>query len=445
MVDITWRDWFEIPPSLLLPPPFSLAVPAAVDAFCELYRAFPDEVDVAVSNIPGSGSGTGSYLLPRLCPPPPGQNPPVAVPPFEGGQCCGSYDVTVVATIEGVTSTLIYENVPGRIRGLRYTPGEAVPNTFTGNWTLIVGGDCPGVQVDELFVVGGTNMSTRPSAAITAIALVSGGADDCGNPAPSYPPQSPTPDDFEIDIDIEIGGDNYNYPIEILPPNPSPDYPYRPEINIQVGDDFIINITGEGFNIGFPATNPNNPQPDRPDPRPEDRIPPPVAPPPLFPPFPEPGSGGGGDPGNGNCPDVNLRPVLDAIARLDADVDIIGDNVELLLDCDRCSPPTPEECVKRLIGTGQGARFQLGDRVAWVGVEVTTKPSNSKGYFAVDSPDVVFAGWHTFGSTTAEGVRTPIQYDLNIYPVVAKATSFSFGLQTGYQANYYVYEVPEDS
>jgi len=439
MADITFREWFEVPPSLLLPPGLAQLVPPAIDQICNMHYTAPSETAAALglTDLP---SPTSSYLLPRLCPNPPPTQPQPGTPQ-PSGQGCISYDITV-SGVDGRGSpyTLNYR-LPGKIGGIVWVEGVGAPDRFSGGFELLHSRDCPGRTPGKVALVGGQNMPQMPTARITAMVPVGGGTDPGGTVPAPYPPAPQPPQFFRPNITVNIGGQNVNFPITFAPTSPSPNYPTRPQINFNIGNQISVNITGDGFTFGNPAS------PTRPPGQPGNPIPPggrlPALPaPPLIDPPPGTGSGGGGTPTV--CPDVNLQPVLDAIAVLKLEVDEVEEDVKLLLDCDRCDRPPASLCSKRLIGTGSSAVFQLGERAVWVGVEVTQRPTNWKGYLVDNSPDVLICGWHEFGSAIAQGVRTPIQYEKNIYPVLEGAEKFSFGLQSGHIANYYVYDKPDE-
>lgn len=434
MADISFRDWFELPPSLLLPPPFSLVVPPAIDAVCDLYRRFPEEMDVIVSNIPGAPSGTGGYVLNRLCPLPPGQPPPPMRPPFSGGQCCELYDVTTSLDFGDGASVSTFTLLPGKIRGLEWRDQTIAPNLFTGQWVLMYGGDCPGTVPAELSIGGGQNMSSVPICRILSVVKSDGSPDTCGSPPPRFEPGNPSPDDFDIDIDVDIGGDNYNFPITISPPNPDTNYPFRPNININIGDNITVNVGGDGLTIGFNPSPPEDRQPQPPNPIPPGDRPPPVYPPPLFPPAPP------GDVGTpGDCPDVNLVPVLNAIADVDADLALVAADVKELLDCDRCEKPQPGLCRKALLGSGQSGDYVVGGDCEWVGIEISVVPENAKSQWGVDAPDVYYAGWYSVGDAESLGDRHPVAYLENVYEIAAGLSRFAYTLQSGYSASCYAY------
>lgn len=436
MADIPFDDFFEPPfPTT----PIGEIVTPVVGAFCEFSAAHPWIL-----------SGTGRFLRDRYCPPP---APPLPPPPDPtvGGQCCELYRVrTSVRFDDPVAPTIsdnVFENLSGKIRIINDRV-ETSPGLFQVTIAISTGTDCPGATPTILSVAGGQNVSENDVVLLSyQIEKMDGSRDNCGGGLfPVTPPPSPVPPVFDFDINIPVGGVNVSVPVTIPIIQPDIDINIRPEINIQL-PDLNINLTWDGINLSFPIGGnnpdgsppriPNIPDNELPD---GDRRPPVVPPRAPNQPYPP-----GSRPPTVNCPNLDLTPVIVRVDNLQEDVDqllIIGD---LLLDCDRCKRKNPEDCDRDFGGSAQGAKEEIPDGAQWVELSITGRPENAKGYLSVGSADVLFAGWHSFGSEECEGVRTPVQYERNIYPVPDGASSFSFGLQTGFIASYYFYIPPDDT
>lgn len=433
--------WAAIPPLIARGFAAAAAADAIRDEFCQLYDQYPEFISGAIGYLPGGGFVNS--LIPFVCP---NSSPPSQPfePPFNGGQCCGLYNVTVVGVLEGETVDTTFP-APGKIGGVFWRESEGSPVLYSGSWLLESGLDCPGVEPRLDFLWGGTNLSMMPSASIVSISRVDGLPDDCGNPNPTWPRVSPPPSGLNFDINVPVGNVNVTVPVSVNFNAPPINVSFSPTISFSTPiGDFIF--SPEGWDILVPGRPPSDGDPNRPDDR--DRLPDPRVPedrPPLWRPPPFPGAppiflppGSGNPPPNG-CPDVNLSPVLTAIRFVQLTSDEILEGVNELLERDCCELPTPEECEKKTLGSGQGDKVAIGKDTVYVGIEINRKPENFKGYFNDGSPDVVFAGWHSFGSEECEGVRTPIQYEKNIYPKPSGCSSFSFGLQMGYTATCYEY------
>lgn len=410
--------------------------------FCRIQNQFPEFTDRVIGAIPGGG--LLNPLVPAICP----NAPPTSQQldsPYSGGQCCGSYTVfyRIVANGQTVDRTIA---VNGKLGGLSNNFFDVpdsqgnMGNQWQGSAVLQTGLDCPGVNPTPVTLHNaGNNLGARPIVTITRVTRAGGAADNCGDRPILFNPRQPTAGDLNFNVTIPVGGRNINIPVRMnLTLNPTVNFNFSPTIsfNTPYGD---IYYSPDGIDIFFPGsgTDPNQPY-GFPDPRPPTDRPPPALPPSTRPRQPTAPPTGGGD-----CPDVDLKPVLDAVAEVQDVVDETLELVKELSECDRCEF-LPEECTKTLIGTGQGGKFQLSPDALWVEVSVIQKPSNWKGYSVPNSPDVVFAGWHSFGSSICEGVRTPIQYDKNIYPKASQSSAFSYGLQTGYSANCYAYLRPSE-
>lgn len=440
MADFTLRDWFELPPRLLMHPPFALMVPAAVSAVCAFYHAFPEETDAIVSDSPLPSGSTG-YLMPRICGLPPAGSPQPQRP-FTGGQCCELYEVVVEHVSLGQTSQSTYSNVPGKI-GRVVTDISESNGTRSRAFYFTAGLNCP-LHEPGRYLIGSEVRSDQlhftNSGRIVSVTRTDGQPDNCGNPLPVYPPGNPTPEDFDMEITVNIGGDDYTFPVEILPPEPAPDYPTRPEINIQVGDT-IININGDGFTIGNRNPSPSLP-PASPDPRSPGERPPTVPRAPLFPDGTHaPPASNPDNPGNpGNCPDVNLAPVLSAIANVDADLKVVGDNVILLLDCDRCKPEEGEEFYEKVsYASAQSREISLPSFSRYVELIVDEMPSNAKVQYSPSAQNVYYCGWRSFGKGNRYDERIPVHYEKNVFMIPEGMNTFSYTLYDAFSATLTVF------
>lgn len=408
MVDIPWSDVIRIPPQILYGPALGQAVPFVFSAVCALYQQQPKET-AALLGMGISPSSPVDILLPKLCDLPP-ENVPQPTQQFQGGQCCNQYNVVVSGQIEGNPFTFPLRGLQGKIGNVALRKESAENGVVTRTWYFMSGLDCPGVTPRRNDILGQSRAPDGEfppaSAGISSTELVAGGV-ECGNPPPDYPTVPGTPDQYSFPVNVEIGGDTYEWDVEILPGNPAPDEIVKPEINIKIGD-YILNLTVEGINIGFQVPPGGVPRP-MPDPRDPEDVPPAQPMPPLFPPG---GGGGGTDPG-GSCPDVDLQPVLNAIANLKLEVDQVEEDVEKLLDCDRCWPQIGSNLleVAALSGTS-GGEFELEPRARWIEITQTSVPANARTQDGGAASRVVYSGWISFG-----GERTPISYEDNVFKV----------------------------
>lgn len=435
MVDITFRDLFELPPRLALGPFLGQAVPLVNSALCNLYRQQPKEIAAVLGLGPLSPTSPIDVILPKLCNLPP-EDVPQPTQQFQGGQCCDQYDVVVTGRIEGQPFTFPLRALSGKIGNVSTRISRAPNGVRTRTWSFMSGMDCPGTQPLRNDILGVVASEGQPfpsaSAGIASVTLVNGGV-ECGNPAPDYETKPGEPDDYNFPITVEIGGDNYDIDVKILPGNPEPGGIVRPEINVQVGD-YILNYTFEGINIGFQVPPAGTP-PREPDPREPEDIPPAQPMPPLFPP----GGGGGGSNPGGECPDVNLDPVLQAIANLKLEVDQVEEDVEKLLDCDRCHPQIGSDKLEvATLAGNSGGEYELEVGARWLEVVQTAYPANARTQDGGSAPKVVYSGWVSFG-----GERIPLSYEENAYKIPVGADRALITLYDGHEATCKVHYLKE--
>jgi len=406
------------------------AANAARGAVCSLYRRYPRWLH-------GPAYSPGALVMrpffDNLCDPP--QQPPLPPSrPFTGGQCAGvSYRVVVA-----------YKNSPG-------TSGS--PQTLEGTDTFFLRGPIGRryvrtASVQELqithtdltgapratTVIGTSNLQRVLEWVSFVVTRQDGGADTCGDPPIDYPDDQPPPGDLSFPVTIPVGGDSYTFPLIIPFIDLSPEFNLNPQINVQVGPfDFTFDLGGVnvGINpeINLPDTIPVGPDPRPPSGRPPTR--PPIAPP-----------GGGCPP----CPDLDLTPVLQAVADIDADLELVAADVKELLDCDRCDHPTIDDpsLLAAQFPPATSGTYAALVKPRWVRVELTEQPRNARMQVGEQAADVIYAGWYSIGSGNAEGDRNAIRYENQVMPFPEGTNLFSFTLYAGYKARVTIYSQPEE-
>lgn len=385
-------------------------------------------------------SRLGRQLQRRWCRPP-NVPPSPEQPPTIGGQCCADYRV-VINYVDATGAAKVSDSVrKGKVR-IRHDVTPKANGFYDSYIILSSGNECPGVSRVETTVAGQQNGqgTVRPFITGYTITRTDNQPDTCGNffPPPILPP-TPVPPVFNFNIPITTYNRNYNIPVTIPIIQTDINFNLRPEFTLEL-PDFNLTFNFDGMTVTAPTggREPNQP-PYRLPPVPDDRLPLPPNRPPIREPIqPDaPGRPTGGT----RCPDLDLRPVLEAVANVQDVVDVIDDNVELLLDCDRCDRRPPEDCTKGLFGTGQSLTVPINKTVQWVGIELTAIPINAKKQFGVVAPDVFYAGWYSFGGNGCEGHRQPIHYRNNVFPAVEGSSRFSFTLPSGYVANCFLYTI----
>ena len=359
--------------------------------------------------------------------------PPPPAPQFQGGQCDAVlYNVRInqrayfstsvelfFATRAGFSDTQIY----GPIGGVRM----ALPSSFSANGQTRNGykqievfcrGDSSGVpKVPGWYNVVGSSSPDFTTASLENLGRVGGAPDNCGNPAPSYPLPTATPDDLQGTAIINIAP---NVPITVPVTNIPTFAPvfatFRPEFNVNVGG-INVNISAGGFTFSPTleiAPNINVPFSD-----PRASLPPAL---PITPP-----STGGGS----SC---DLTPVLDKVKEVKDEMDRC---------CDRLSPysePLTSEYDIAILGTGIAGTLNLPARTFRVTVQVVNRPQNEKTIYGNGSDDVLFCGWAWFNRGGGLSERLPIDAANKSYEPPARSEgTFVYAMYAGYTATIRAY------
>lgn len=392
---------------------------AGREALCNLYTNTPQWLLPDVLGDPGGILARGFYD--NICRPdfPP---PTVPTPAFNGGQCPVQYIVAYTVTAfyppnpPGSYSTSGTLSVWGTIKG---TKSVLVASQWNAS---IVGGanGSPGASVDYP-VLTIANIYNQPVVTITSITRVDGLPDSCGNP-PVEDDRVPTITQVEYNTTIEVGGVDVVVPVVVIRPDIDIDVNFRPEVVVNVGGvDVNFNLDGITFNVPSGDSAPPS-IPPLPDPRPN----PPTRPP----------SGGSGGSG-GDCPDVDLDPVLDRLTDVDNKLIDIDTKVDELLDCDRCEvlPINSSEYTSIGLGSANSATHNLNPDAEWVTLDLTTVPDNAGIQFGMNAPNVIYSGWYAFRTQFSSMNRYPVHYQSNAFRVPKGATQFTYTLYTGHVAS----------
>jgi hypothetical protein len=380
----------------------------AANALCNAWKDYA----AATSGFPDP-TGLGAFnnaMLSRLCSPR-GIEPPPPEEEFEGGQCPILYSVTYgigSARPNGprptfppnVTATI--GPVLGPIRG-----GAVLPNPGTrGKRGVIFVQNQPDYPDGIITTWADPNPSDdgRYDGAFSSVLSVvpsdPNQPDVCGDPEPVFPPIVPPIDIFNFPVFVDVGGLNLDLDLEINPTIFSPEFAFKPELNVGIGP-FQVVFNPDGVDIFLspnvdininipPGLDPRSPQPT-----------------------PKPPTGGSG----GNCPpcicpDVDLQPVLDLLEDIkectceeeEFETIEVADSTGDLL--------TVATWIKSVVinvkEVGEAVRSQLGEGTA---------------------PDVLYVGWYAFGRGTALSDRKPLSFGLNVLEdKVLKWSSFAFSL-----------------
>jgi hypothetical protein len=356
------------------------------------------------------------------CPLSPGnQNSPQQITDPKG-KCVGiRYRVTLSGTYESKQGTNWNPVNVSRVTEVWGAIG-AISRTIdsTGNqwiYTATVGANASGTPQPntELFRAFANKDGTVRNAnySIDIVPANPSQPDSCQNPAPTYPtpPTRPTlPPSFP----------RINIPPVIV-------VPIKPSVNIKV--DARVNITANGtvnlkladaINLQFGPSgidvyiNPDSGidiYPDSPSPGYE-----------LPPGTPDPPTGNNGSEGtDGDCPDVDLDPVIDKLNQL--------------LDC-ACDDDGEFNTIVVPVLSGNSGSIVLNDNDIAVKVALIEVPDNPKIEWGGGSaPDVYYAGWTSFSSFDGQRDRTPIDYLSKVYFRKEGDTFFTWTCRQFYSAS----------
>lgn len=422
-VDITIRD-FKADRALGRSSLYGDIANAAAEKICSLYGKSPSSV---VRTIPfGSGSIDNSRgIFDDLCediaplPPPPqsqfsgGQCPDVVYRVFFNCKLKGEFTGDGrITTIDFPGSDDLYGPISG---GSLDTPGQKTysQGTVQGFSRGLVGSTGrfnsrtpPGTPTQ---VIGSAQFEIQ-SIAITNIQRMDGQPDNCGNPAPSYPPANALPDDLDGTTVINISPNvPVTVPVRVAPTFAPTALIFKPEFNVDVGG-INVNISGGGFtfsptvqiqpNVNFPVN----------DPRPNPPAPIAISPP----------SGGTPQP-------TDLTPVIDRLDDLLARED----------EC--CVPEEPDEndpkYLRKTVSTMalNAGSVALPEGTYKVRLLMTVIPEGAKSQWGGGQPDVYFAGHAWFSSEAAVALRTPIDAESKQFIIPNKSqNTFIWSYNVGY-------------
>lgn len=395
---MTLYSWGDVAAGALdqAPTPVKESVAAARKFACGLYKAYEGYYGNTAPQGPLEGLKRGVWD--KICDnglPPVPSDPP----PWDGNSCaCVEYLVEGLQyETSGIGQRLPWNAiVTGPIFGIRVAGGFPGGATFFLRHGRCTNGVFSGVRERELGGASGPERTYQ----ITSINRVAGQGDSCPVPSPNPipPPTPPSPSDQKGNTNITIApGVTINAPITLV--GPTTNVSLNPSVEVNVGP-LNVNFGLGGINVDIsPSFNPTlivpvvN-LPSLPGPRP----------------LPLPPSGGVcPDP----CPDIDYA------------------RIEAAIRAERkfyAKPKTRREVA--VLGSGVGGTVVLPAEAAWVRLVLTKEPLSVQEQFGAGGPDVLFAGWHSFGVGTG-GERIPISYRQNTYLVPKGATQFSWTVYRG--------------
>lgn len=351
---------------------------------CSLYNSFPDQItqnkNLAASfargfmdaTCGGDNGGTGNV------PPPPGT----------GGRTTGwcstlyiiyiDYEFRPGGTNDRVARTdLAFNGLPGPLTDIETT-------ILSDRIRLTVEYQPPGNQ--STYTTSGAGIAgIYPESVVVRIERSDGQSDNCLEPNATYPPTSPTVNDYTTEIIINNNdGTDLTIPLVYAPI----DFNFPMNFNLG-GIDVTIDLGGIDFNFG---------------------------------------PGGVGD-GGGQLPDGQQDPL--PIPRDNPG----GGNTT------RKFPPPNTEDFDEIIKQPSTEDTELeGELLDYVTLQLTTIPANANTQVWVDGATVYYCGWFAFISDTFVFKREPIHFEFTIWNAPKGATGYQYQLYPGFQATATVYK-----
>jgi len=376
---------------------------AAGKYVCGLYAQYPTWMTGENVDAPGLLSSIRKSFLNEVCGTPP--TLPPTPPPFEGGQCEDCYNVEISwsdlynpADVGVVGSKII-----GPIGGIRAV------NAPGGGYKIQVlsRGSCfnsfDPVPQQWLTFVSGSPPHSVTNVALKNNGITSGAPDNCGSLPPTPPPDTPDPQDFIQNYDIDVVNNeaptiDVTIPFAFVNLSPKLDNTFNFDLTLKDGDqEFTLDFGPEG--VGGPSS----PPPPSSDPK-----------------------------------------VFDRFDNLDDKTDIIIDKTnECCANSNPVEPPDKFDVVdKEPEDPKEETDIEL---LAYVEVLLTKKPKNAKGQFGGGTgPDVVYAGWFEFKRGTYSFPRSPLHFGSSVFKAPIGADGYAYTLYVGFEGKHTVYKFKKD-
>lgn len=383
---------------------------AAGNFVCDLYQNYA-QATTGFGDPTGIGSALNAVYS-SLCSPRgklPSQPP---TNPFNGGQCAGaSYRVTTRTTKpDGTDFTTVWPSLVGPIKGVQ------IKQTPSGSWQYGVvstspnplGGDVmnPEVSGNQRQALDGYKVE------ILSISRNGGLPDNCGDPAPTYPPIPIPTTEQNNNINVNVGaGAIINVPISYKPVTVNAGVSVNPQIQVDVGP-FNVTFDSGGvsiepnFNFNTDTTTPTG------------------------------NNGNNGFPTNpqkeGNAP-CDLSPILTRLSTIESKLNTIDLQLD---DIEECTCPVAYTQLEVALGSGTGSVVSLPSNAIQVRLNLTSIPANAKTQKGSGTaPQQLFCGYYAWGDGVGLSERVPINTAVSSFEVPVWASSFCWNLYLGYSAS----------
>jgi hypothetical protein len=301
--------------------------------------------------------------------------PPLPPPPFTGGRCAVLYKCSCQ---QNNSDIVLQRFVQGPIANI------VCKNPSDRTYTMDVYNDA-GTRIG-----GGSSFAVQSSVALVPkVTTENGLPDNCGNNTPSYPP-TVLPPSYTKNYTIDVGGDNYDFYIKLIKDSANNlTFPITFDVNGEF--NAYLDFGGFYFDVDITGNYIKNPNTK----------------PPIVRRPPNGGGGGsdgGGDSGDGGGSGGGKPPVS---------------NPDLL--------PTP-------LPIEQEKKEQDVERLAYITVELLSKPSNASTQSGIPGQDIYYSGWVSFSSGSFAYPRQPIHFTSNVFPAPDGANGYAVKIYKGYSA-----------
>lgn len=377
----------------------------AANFACDLYQNY-----AAFSTGFPDPTGLGAYLngvYSSLCKPR-SKVPQPPTTPFSGGQCPIDYSATAHVKTVATEFDAFLPLIRGPVQGVVIGPFPSPPYTYMVG---LKGQPIPTFPLGLYPFTAAQNQNDLLPATVTNLVLTPrSGPDNCGNPAPTYPPTTPPLTQIQNNTTVNIGaGASITVPIAIIPVINNANISLNPQFTVKVGP-FNVTFDAGGVTIAPNFTIGN-----------DTTTPPPTQTPPGTTNPPQPAL----PPSSGGC---DLSPVITRLTTLDTKIGVLDITTKAT---QVCACPGNYTLVPSSIGNGNNGVAALPAYTRDVQFDVGALAQNVRSqYGGGTAPDVEYVGWYSFSDAAGRGGdRNQLSYKLNTVSAPAWAKVVSWTLQ----------------
>lgn len=380
---------------------------------CALYRDHPGFMTSGLSGLPGQ---IARGVADGVCGYNPSNLPPPPTVPFTGGQCkCTSYEVLYRYRERGSSDPFIESRreYAGRLYGITYSSPSGSPGYWMQYKECTAGEENSALLYDPLLLGEPEDNELE----IIQVSPLNGGSNSCGNPAPTYPPDTynPPPGGTSGDITVTYNdGTDFTFPVVYAP--------------IGLDFNFNVDVGGVTFKLDLggitisPTVNINT----------GDIV-----------------NGGGGDLGDITNTINNISNTVNSTSSSVTSISQTTNNISSTvnnIDIKIPPPLKPPDTYITINPPPAPADKKEVEFLKWVCITLTQRPKKGVIQSGDGAPDWMAAGWFEW-LTRDDGAlpRQPIHFDHSCYPtpVGVPVTGYAYTLTNGAEgyATIYVEQV----